>query len=532
MAGTSPARIAYTRMLDIYKTHVQVSSAMSFIEFDQSVYMPPNSVSARTGAQFSVMQHSNNVCRAGVEQYRLAAVGISNGEFNRFELANLREGYRQLHATRDLAKGDDMQKYLYSVQQRQQLQNSFLAAWPRIKAQGDWAQYCEYFRALLRVIVESETLLCRTRAPFDNAMDRSSHGMTWNDVLAAEEELMTWWPSMRDRIRVKQDDEDARFGPPILPKLLDDSDADAVDAKTAKLLREVLTLLRFDFTRGCIVKAQAPFTAPPSFDVRIAHGRGVVDPMTSITAAFHESGHAVFEQGIPAHLWYLPVGNTDCKALHEAQAHFMEMCILRDPDFIPTAAALLTDVYGEDPAFDHNNLRRLSTHISRGEGRKVDVKRPGLRDDASMLASFLVNSRLEHDVFNGAVSIQDAPARLVELYGSMLRTEISVDDARAQLMSQQHWVQGSFGYTPVYVHGVLFATQLDKAMRRDLGEDTVRGGLREGTLGPQLGWLSDRIWSKGRMHARSQDLVVEATTEPVSTSGYKQFLCRRYGVSE
>jgi carboxypeptidase Taq len=538
MANVSAARMAYGRLMELYRTYAQLVQTTCFLEYDQMAYMPASAAPARSGVQFGVTNQMNNVCKLAVQQYKFAEPGIRRGEFDQFELANLREAHRVMWATRDL-KLEDQQRYIYSIQAKQNKQNTFLMLWPRLKATKDWAQFSEHLRGILAASVDVATYISRGRTPYDNMIADHAYGVTYADVLATNDELLTWWPSLRDAVRAAQADEDRKLGEPILPKAIE-ADPENLDAKTAALLRQVLTMTRFDWSRGRIDTALHPLTSSPSFDTRVTYSRAIRDPLVALTQAFHEAGHAAYEQGVPSHMWHLPIGVTDCKAFHEGHSHFVEMCILRDPKFSEVVASLLKDTYGDDPAYDVSNLKRLMKRVSTAPMASSQEPRPisstigdkwaaaGVRDDVAQLPNTIIHTRLEQELVTNEIKVADAPSRLRDLIRQYHGAELSEAQAQAQLMENSIFPSGAFGMLPAYVMGIQYACHIDAALRRDIGTSEVDDALSAGVLAPLLGWLADRLWSRGRIHETQRELVEEATATKLTSASFQTFLEKRY----
>ena len=87
--------------------------------------------------------------------------------------------------------------------------------------------------------------------------------------------------------------------------------------------------LGFDFSRGRIDKSLHPFCGGSTDDIRITTRFNEKDSFSCFDALMHETGHALYEQGLP-HKWaHQPLGFAGGMSLHESQSLFIEMQIVK-----------------------------------------------------------------------------------------------------------------------------------------------------------------------------------------------------------
>ena len=87
--------------------------------------------------------------------------------------------------------------------------------------------------------------------------------------------------------------------------------------------------LGFDFSRGRIDKSLHPFCGGGTQDVRITTRFSEEDSFSCFDALMHETGHALYEQGLPKKWAHQPVGSAGGMSLHESQSLFIEMQIIK-----------------------------------------------------------------------------------------------------------------------------------------------------------------------------------------------------------
>ena len=92
--------------------------------------------------------------------------------------------------------------------------------------------------------------------------------------------------------------------------------------------------LGFDFSKGRIDKSIHPFCGGSTDDVRITTRFDENDSFSCFDALMHETGHALYEQGLPKKWIHQPLGSSAGMSLHESQSLFIEKQIIKS---LPTS---------------------------------------------------------------------------------------------------------------------------------------------------------------------------------------------------
>jgi carboxypeptidase Taq len=285
---------------------------------------------------------------------------------------------------------------------------------------------------------------------------------------------------------------------------------------------EAMKRVGFDFTHGRLDVSHHPFCGGVPRDVRITTRYDEKDFTTSFMGVLHETGHAKYEQGLPAEWLDQPVGKARSMSVHESQSLLQEMQVSRSPAFIQFVTPLIQQAFPEaaaaqPDAFSVENLVRLYTRVRPGYIR-VDA------DEATYPCHIILRYELETKLIEGEMQVRDIPeawdAGMRELLG--LTTK---DNFKDGCMQDVHWPAGLFGYFPTYTLGALTAAQLFAAVRRD--HPSVDDQIARGEFGPLNTWLRDKVWSRGSL-LETDDLLTEATGAPLSTAAFKAHVERRY----
>jgi carboxypeptidase Taq len=291
-----------------------------------------------------------------------------------------------------------------------------------------------------------------------------------------------------------------------------------------KLARVAAEAVGFDFQAGRLDVSLHPFcTGLGPGDTRITTR---YDPKYFGDAFFgvlHESGHALYEQGLPPEHYGTPLGEAVSLGIHESQSRMWENLVGRGRafwrHFLPPArkvfAEQLQGVTDEQWYFAINDIR------------------PSLIRTEADEATYNLHVLLRFEIEQALLSDQLKSADLPEAWNQKMRQYLGVappDDARGCLQDI-HWSGGAIGYFPTYTLGNLYAAQFFEQAARDIPD--LEESFSRGDFAPLLGWLREKIHRHGRRY-RASELVRRVTGQDLSAEPLLRHLKRKaelYGVS-
>jgi carboxypeptidase Taq len=275
--------------------------------------------------------------------------------------------------------------------------------------------------------------------------------------------------------------------------------------------------LGFDFNHGRLDVSLHPFCGGTPDDVRITTRYDESDFRPALMGVLHETGHALYERGLPANWRGQPVGEARGMTMHESQSLLIEMQVCRSRAFLRFAAPLVRDTLGGDgPAWDEANLWRHYTLVRPGFIR-VDA------DEVTYPAHVILRYRLERAMIAGDLAPADLPGAWNEGMRDLLG--LTPPDDRLGCLQDIHWYDGAWGYFPTYTLGAIAAAQIFAAVMA--ADDRVGPGIGEGDFTPLIAWLKRHIHGKGSL-VSTNDLLTEATGRPLDVGAFKDHLTRRY----
>lgn len=280
---------------------------------------------------------------------------------------------------------------------------------------------------------------------------------------------------------------------------------------------KLMQAIGFDFDHGRLDESAHPFSGGVPEDVRITTRYDESDFARGLMGILHETGHALYERGLPGDWRLQPVGEARGMALHESQSLLMEMQACRSRGFIEYAAPLMRAAFdGAGPEWEAGNIHRLYTRVERGFIR-VDA------DEVTYPAHVILRYRLERALIAGDMTLADLPqgwnAGMKELLG------VVPPDDRQGCLQDIHWPDGAWGYFPTYTMGAMAAAQLFQAAKR--GDKDIEPGITRGDFTRLMAWLRRNVHEKASL-LTTDELLRQATGAPLSDAAFKAHLQKRY----
>ncbi|MCE9920722.1 carboxypeptidase M32, partial [Hafnia paralvei] len=227
--------------------------------------------------------------------------------------------------------------------------------------------------------------------------------------------------------------------------------------------------------------------------------------------------HARYEQNLPKQWAGQPIGEARSTAIHESQSLLFEMQLARSEPFLTFLRPYVQKAFGDQPAFDPANFKRINQRVEAGYIR-IDA------DEVSYPAHVILRYEIERALIEGDIDVQHIPA----LWDEKMRAYLGLstkDNFRDGCMQDIHWTDGAFGYFPTYTLGAMYAAQLfasAKVALPDLNSQILRGDLS-----PLSDWLRQNIWQQGSRFD-TDTLIKNASGETLNPSFFRRHLEQRY----
>jgi carboxypeptidase Taq len=358
-------------------------------------------------------------------------------------------------------------------------------AWGDAKQRNDYPAFRPWLEKLLALKrQEADCIGYASGNPYDALLDEFEPGMRASDVRTTFEQLRGPLVELVGRIV----DSGRRAPVEILERRYP-------AAAQEQLSRTAAAAVGFDFEGGRLDVSLHPFcTGLGPGDTRMTTRYDEKYFGDAFFGVLHESGHALYDQGLdPAHFG-TPRGDAVSLGIHESQSRMWENLVGRSRSFwqfyFPKAKAAFPDALAD-------------VDLDRWYFAVNDVRPSLIRteaDEATYNLHVMLRFELEEAMLRGDLS----PAELPEAWSGRMRQYLGLtppDDTRGCLQDI-HWSGGAIGYFPTYTLGNLYAAQFFEQARQDLGD--LDGQFARGEFAPLLGWLRDRIHRHGKRFTAAQ----------------------------
>jgi carboxypeptidase Taq len=494
------ARKAYERLVQRFERMAVLGEASAMLGWDASVMMPVGGSAAR-GDQFAVLASLSHEMLTAPDVGDDLALAQSEALPDAWQARNLTLMQRAYQRATALPGS--------LVEAMARANTSCEQIWREARKQSDFSMVSQALTEVVALAREQAQALSPVLglSPYDCLMDGFQPGITAADVTPV-------FASYRAFLATALPKAEALQGRKQKPVPL--SGPFAADRQEA-LCRDLSLRAGLEKDHSRLDRSTHPFCGGIPTDVRITTRYDESNFAKSLLGVMHETGHALYERGLPAQWIRQPVGSAAGMAAHESQSLIIEMQACRSDAWLGWLSHELAAYFPQEgAALAPDNLALLWRRVERGFIR-VDA------DEMTYPAHVMMRFELEQDLFSGAVQVKDLPER----WNSAMQDFLAItppDDAQG-VLQDIHWYNGLFGYFPSYTLGAMAAAQLMQAARQ--ADSAIDTSLAQGDLAPLLRWLRTHVHGHASFYGFN-DLMRAATGKPLTPEAFTDHLTRRY----
>jgi len=474
-----------------------VKNANAVLQWDQETYLPAKGAGLR-GQQISTLSEISHRLLSEEELGNILQELLSKGDLSPQQRRNIER------TNEDYLKN---KKYTSEfVRKLSEQINKAFHSWIESRKQNSFSVYEKDLHALLQLKKQEADILGYQVHPYNALLDEFEKGATIELLDSTFHNLLPTLKDILDRI-LKQPQVDNSFVKQSFPK-----------QKQWEWGMELIRHLNFDFAAGRQDISEHPFSV--SFnrnDVRITTRIDENDFSNMTWSCIHETGHALYEQGLPEEQYGLPLGEACSYSIHESQSRLWENNVGRSKKFWQFYFPILCGYFPaqlENITLDqfYKGLNQVNPSAIRTEA-----------DELTYHFHVYIRYELEKKLLDGSISSHDIPAYWNENYKKFL--DVDVPDDRRGCLQDVHWSHGSFGYFPTYSLGSFYAAQFYQTAKEQLKE--LDGEMENGNTSSLLSWLRQNIHSKGRF-CTSEDLCNHVTGKRLDVNYFINYLLDKY----
>ncbi|HEY8667015.1 MAG TPA: carboxypeptidase M32 [Tepidisphaeraceae bacterium] len=484
-----------------------LSSVSSLLHWDEQTQLPPRGSEHRAD-QISLL------ARMSHERFTSPRIGAWLGELETSDLA--RDPHSDLAVNvRETRRQYDRATRLPSALVEVMARTGVLAqhAWVDARKKSNYSLFAPWLTKTLDLKRQEANCVGFRTTAYDALLDEFEPGETAANLVNVFNSLRAPLVELIGQIK------DSGRKPPA--EILERSYPPAAQEDLA---RAAASAVGFDFDSGRLDVSVHPFCSGlgPG-DTRMTTRYDERYFPDAFFGVLHETGHGLYNQGLPAEHWGIPRGEYVSLGIHESQSRLWENFVGRSRPFwkffLPKARSAfpsaLRDV-SEDQWYAAVNEVRPS--LIRTES-----------DEATYNIHILLRFELEQALLSGDLPVADLPSTWNQRMKAYLGVDVP-DDARGCLQDI-HWSGGAIGYFPTYTLGNLYAAQFFEQAQHDLGQ--LDQQFARGQFTPLLAWLREKIHRHGKTF-RAGALVQRITGKPLSADPLLRHLRRKaaevYGV--
>jgi carboxypeptidase Taq len=491
----------FNQLKEILAEIADLEFTASLLEWDQKTYMPPKGDQDR-GYQLATLE-------------RLAHTRFTSDQVGRL-LEDLKSYAAQLPLDSDEARLIKVtaRKYRKNVKVSSEWVSTYsqasaiaYSAWIGARANDDFTS----FLPLLEKIVDLRRAYADFFAPYDHVydplLDNYETGMKTKDVIDIFRALRPQQVALLKKIAASPQVEDA-----FLHQAFDEK-------KQWDFGVDVITKFGYDWQRGRQDFSPHPFTTHfgPD-DVRITT-RIMPDFFSSaLFGTIHESGHALYEQGIDPALRRSPLDTAASLGMHESQSRLWENLVGRSLPFWKYFYPRLQQAFPSQ--LGNVDLMTFYKGINKVQPSMIRVD----ADEATYNLHIMLRMDLEIALMEGSLQAKDLPeawnARMQEYLGLT-----PIDDSNG-VLQDVHWSGGMIGYFTTYALGNLISVQLWECIQKDIPD--LPRQIEQGQFMTLLGWLREKIHRHGAKF-EPQELVEQVTGSKITPAPYMRYLEHKFG---
>ncbi len=490
---------AYQSLKDIFITLADLNHLDAIAGWDEAVMMPEGAGHRRAQAlaKLQAIRHGILVDPKNEDLLEQAKSETLESEWDKANLKWMEELY--LKAT---CVPSELVHALTEASFKSQ------QAWRQMRADNDWEGFKPYLQKTLDLVKEIAEIKADVfnEAPYDILIDEFSPALNQKIIDPIFAELKDFLPGFCQQVIEQQASREYISFKGHYP------------IEKQKLLGiELMKAIGFDFNRGRLDVSHHPFTGGDHFDVRITTRYDENDFAPAMMAVCHETGHGMYELGLPDDWADQPVGSSLGMSVHESQSLLIEMQACRSYEFLQFLASKAKTHFGDEPAFAVDNLFNIYTKV-KPDFIRVDA------DEVTYPLHVIMRYEIEKQLIAGDLSLDDLPQAWDHAMQSLFGLSTN-GNYKNGVMQDVHWPSGCFGYFPAYTIGSIIAAQVYQAALKAC--PAIPNELKQGNFSTLIQWLRENIHGYGSLYSTEQ-LVLNASGVPLSTTPYIQHLQRRY----
>ena len=494
-----PNQDAYNKLCEVDANTAPLHHAMSILGWDQEVNMPPKGLQHRASTLAALageVHRRRSAPEIGEFLEACEADPFDSGSAEAANVALWREGF------------DRRTKFPQEfVEEKSRTSSEAKAAWADAREKSDFSLFAPLLERQVDIARREAEYIGYEDQPYDALIDLYERGMT---TARLQEIFGSFRDELAEIAAAAVEGSKARAGKTM--------EGEFPEEAQKVFNREVAEWIGFDFEAGRIDTTTHPFCSgiAPG-DTRMTTRYYPKDFTASLYGVMHESGHGLYDQGLPDEHFPHPAYNAVSLGIHESQSRLWENQIGRSLPFWEKWAKRAGEVFPQLAGWSPQDFVEV---VNRAGYSFIRVD----SDEATYDLHIALRFEIELLLLNGEIEVAEVPKIWNEKFQHMFGMEVT-DDAHGCLQDI-HWSMGALGYFPTYTLGNLGAAQLMEAAMED---SSLSAAFSAGDPLPMLAWMRKNVHSKGSM-LTPPEIIHQATGKDLSPDAFLRHLRKRFSV--
>lgn len=498
-ANKTPLNTTYQQYVQHMQKIADIRFSNAVLQWDQETYLPSKGADAR-GRQIATLATISHELFSEDWFGDLLKQLSSTDDLNTHQKRNIQLSLEDFEKNK---------KYKPAfVRKLSEQVNKTFHAWLDARKKNNFGAWKLELDRLLTLKREESHILGFEEHPYDAHLNEYDKGVT---VELLDRNFSFLLPVLKNlQSAVEQDQKGTQ---PVFSGIFDEQ-------KQWNLGKMILEKMGFDFEAGRQDKSEHPFTI--SFnprDVRVTTRINEKDPAQMIWTCIHEGGHALYEQGLPAEEYGLPLGEACSYSIHESQSRFWENGIGRSRAFCSFLFPILVKLFpkeleGWDEEVLFKSINWVKPSLIRTEA-----------DEITYHFHVAIRYELEKKLLCNELKTKDIPHFWADSYYNKLGLKIPDDNQGC--LQDVHWAHGSLGYFPTYSMGSQYAAQLFNHFT--MLKPNWEAEIRKGIFSEPHQWLKNQVFIHGK-YFNSLELCNISTGKPFEISEFTGYLENKFQI--
>ncbi|MDT8337386.1 MAG: carboxypeptidase M32, partial [Candidatus Izemoplasmatales bacterium] len=279
----------------------------------------------------------------------------------------------------------------------------------------------------------------------------------------------------------------------------------------------LIDVLHFNQNSGLMKKSVHPFTWNTSpEDVRFTTKYLENYVFSSIFAAVHELGHALYEQQVSTEFDDTLLNGGTSMGIHESQSRFYENIVGRSYEFWLANLPKFKEIFPEQTK--NINAKDMYKAVNQAEASLIRIE----ADELTYPLHIMLRYDIERMLINDNVSVDDLP----QIWNDKIEEYLGITPTNDSegVLQDVHWSGGMIGYFPTYALGTAYSAQIYNTMQKELDVSKL---IKENNIIKINEWLKEKLHKYGSSKT-PKELLLMITGEEFNPKYYIDYLKGKY----